>query len=363
MNSIQKVAFYGSSYDYALLSEGLSSVQHAVRLERVESDPLACEADLLFLGHHLPLFDANRILAEGTPRAKAVVVISHGPFPLNGTPAPTPLGAMAYHFRWQSEPALAAAVLELVRDQLAAEELYRVQHRRFLLLVEDEVNFASYFIPLILRELTERTLSLLPAGSEEQRRRKAESERPVLLLASDFETAVDFMSRYGDRMVGVISALGFPRAGGNDRDAGIRLLEKRNELNAEFPVVIISARSEREQEIMERGAAFMSKTSPHLLSRLRQHLLDLFGFGDFIFRMPSDTYGDREVARAHSLAELRQCLEWVPLESFLYHAGRRHFSNWLGVHGHLQLAEVVREIPAEEGEVARKKLLELLGRL
>lgn len=362
MIPIQKVAFYGSSYDFALLQEGISALQHPVELACVDNAPLSCEADLLFLGHHLPLFDANRILSEGTPRAKSVVVISHGPFPLNGTPAPTPLGAMAYHFRWQSEPALAAAIVELVRDQCNAEELYQVQRRRFLLLVEDEINFASYFIPLILRELTERTLSLLAPESAESRR-KAETERPVLLLASDFETAVDFMTRYGDRMVGVISALGFPRNGTNDRDAGIRLLEKRNELNAEFPVVIISARQEREQEILSLGSAFIAKTSPHLLSRMRQHLLDSFGFGDFIFRMPGAPHGSLEVARAHSLAELRQCLEWVPIESFLYHASRRHFSNWLGVHGHLQLAEVVREIPAEEGETARKKLLELLNSL
>lgn len=359
MISIRKVAFYGSSYDYSLVVEGLSHLQHVVELERIENEPLLCDADILFLGHHLPLFDANRILAEGTPHARYVVVVSHGPFPLNGTPAPTSLGAMAYHFRWQSEPTLASAIVELVRDQCNAEEFYHVQHRRFLLLIEDEVNFASYFIPLILRELTERTLSLLPPQSTESRQ-KAETERPVLLLASDFETAVEFMTRYGDRTVGVISALGFPRNGRNDRDAGIRLLEKRNELNAEFPVVIISARQEREPEILSLGAAFLPKTSPHLLSSLRQQLLDSFGFGDFIFRMPAAQHGAGEVARARSLSELRQCLEWVPIESFLYHASKRHFSNWLGVHGHLQLAEVVREIPPEEGELARKKLLDLL---
>ena len=360
MEAIRQIAFYGSAYDCALFQEGLNS--HAVQLERVLHDPLEARTRLLILGHHLPGFDANQIL-EGSPHhAEAVAVISHGPFPLNGTPAPTELGSMAYHFRWHSEPALAGAIVDLVSDQLNAEELYRVQHRRFLLLVEDEINFASYFIPLILRELTQRTLSLMPSSvSPERMLEKAQNERPVLLLASSYEQASDYMERFGDRMVGVISALGFPKDGKNDSDAGIRLLEKRNELKGEFPVVIQSAREHREKEILELGASFMSKASPHLLSKLQQHLLDHFGFGDFIFRLPGQN--QKEVARARSLEDLLQCLEWVPMESFMYHAGRRHFSNWLGVHGYLQLAEVIREIPAEDGELARRKLLELLQKV
>ena len=359
MELIRKVAFYGSTYDFALFEEGFRPMAAAIELVRVTDAPLDAAADVLVLGHHLPGYDANQLL-EGTPsRARAVAVISHGPFPLNGTPAPTPLGSMAYHFRCHSEPGLAAAVIHLIEDQLNAEELYQVQHRRFLLLVEDEINFASYFIPLILRELTERTLSLLPpTASPERLREKAQNERPVLLLASSFEQAADYMERYGDRMVGVISALGFPKEGKNDSDAGIRLLEKRNALQAEFPVVIMSARSHREQEITGLGASFMPKTSPHLLTMLQQHLLHHFGFGDFIFRMPGQ--GAQEVARARTLEDLRSCLEWVPLESFMYHAARRHFSNWLGVHGYLQFAEIIRVIPASEGEAARRKLIDLL---
>jgi len=359
MELIRKVAFYGSNYDFALFEEGFGPMSAAIELVRVTVAPLDADADVLVLGHHLPGYDANQLL-EGPPaRARAVAVISHGPFPLNGTPAPTPLGAMAYHFRWHSEPALAEAVIDLIEDQLNVEELYQVQHRRFLLLVEDEINFASYFIPLILRELTERTLSLLPpTASPERLREKAQNERPVLLLASSFEQAVDFMERYGDRMVGVISALGFPKEGKNDSDAGVRLLEKRNALSAEFPIVIMSARSHREQEITRLGASFMHKTSPHLLTMLQQHLLHHFGFGDFIFRMPDQA--SQEVARARTLADLCSCLEWVPMESFNYHAARRHFSNWLGVHGYLQLAEIIRVIPASEGEAARRKLIDLL---
>ncbi len=359
MELIRKVAFYGSSYDFALFEEGFRSMAGAIALERVTADPLAAVADVLVLGHHLPGYDANQLLEGAPSRALAVAVISHGPFPLNGTPAPTPLGAMAYHFRWHSEPGLAAAVIDLIEDQINAEELYRDQHRRFLMLVEDEINFASYFIPLILRELTERTLSLLPpSSSPESLREKAANERPVLLLASSFEQAADYMDRFGDRLVGIISALGFPKDGKNNSDAGIHLLEKRNSLQAEFPIVIMSARSHREHEITGLGASFMHKTSPHLLSMLQAHLLHHFGFGDFIFRMPGQD--SREVARARTLSELRSCLEWVPVESFLYHAGRRHFSNWLGVHGYLKLAEVIRLIPADDPEGARRQLIDLL---
>src|SRR5207248_2693149 len=73
------------------------------------------------------------------------------------------------------------------------------------------------------------------------------------------------------------------------------------------------------------GASFLLKDSPTLLHDLRQFMIDHFGFGDFIFRMP----GGAEVARAHDLKTLEEKIRTVPGASLAYHAERNHFSKWL----------------------------------
>ncbi len=289
------------------------------------------------------------------------VVLAHGAYSLQGPPSPEDPVRGAFHFQWITDPSAAAWITTLVEDRINADEYVLGRKRRALLLVEDEIPFASQFIPLLLREIKDRTMTLVdPYLSRDEKIRAAEKQRPILLLASGFAQAVDFLDRYGDKLVGVISALGFPRDGRNDPRAGLALLARVRSLPMELPMVILSMRSEMKGEVQEAGAAFISKHSPDLLEKLRFHLLDSFGFGEFIFRLPSTR---SEVARAGSLAELKQCLEWIPIESFVYHASRYHFSNWLALHGRLDLAEEIRPIPATEGEMARSKLLRLLDSL
>ncbi|MBU1239672.1 hypothetical protein KKF84_11310 [Myxococcota bacterium] len=358
---IQHVTFFGSPYEYSFIREGLSPLDH-IRLERLEGiDPLTVQSDMLIIGHSLPEFDSAVIARTRKPGhgPRSVVSISHGPYPQNGMPSPLDADSDSFHFRWVTDVSLARYVLHLVEDHLFADHYYQVQHRRFLLLVEDEINFASYFIPLIIKELEERTLSLLPGTSDvEQRSIKQNTERPVLLLASNYEQACQFIDVYGDRMVGVISSLGFPKGGVNDLNAGFHLVERVKALPMEIPVVIQTSQREKSDIIRKAGGAFMDKKGPRLLHQLRQYLVDYFGFGDFVFRLPDSD--NTIVAKAKTFEELKSCLEWIPFKSFVYHAERRHFSNWLGVHGHLELAERIRPIPPDSGESSRKTLLSLL---
>ncbi len=358
---IRHVTFFGSPYEYSLVREGLAPLDH-LRLEHLTGgDPLSVASDLLIIGHSLPEYDSAAITALRKPGEgpRSVVAISHGPYPMNGMPSPLDTRTETFHFRWMSDVSLARHILHLVEDHLFADHYYAVQHRRFLLLVEDEINFASYFIPLIIKELEERTLSLLPTTTDlTERSIKQNTERPILLLASNYEQACNFIDGYGDRIVGVISSLGFPKAGVNDLNAGFRLVERVKQLPMEIPVVIQTSQKEKADMIKKAGGSFMDKKGPRLLHQLRKYLVDYFGFGDFVFRLP-DSH-DTIVAKAKSLEELISCLEWVPFKSFVYHAERRHFSNWLGVHGHLELAERIRPVPADSGESSRKKLIALL---
>ncbi|MBU1218421.1 hypothetical protein KKF34_06555 [Myxococcota bacterium] len=356
---ISKIAFYGSPYEYSLFLEGSQELE--AEIFRIEENPLETPCDLLVWGHMLPDFDSAGIVRSTNSGPDNVAVISHGPYPLSGAPCPVDPTSDTYNFQWLSDTTLAKYIVRLVEDQQNADFWYNTMHKRLIILLEDEINYASYIIPLIIDELERRTLSLMPSQSACTRLDKIHRERPILLVAANYDQVVKYLNLYSDRTVGIISSLGFPMAGKNNLDAGFALIDYVKGLQWDIPVVIISSQQDKKQEIVRRNAAFLHKNSPDLLSHLRNEMLDYFGFGDFIFRMPGDSKS--EVARARNLKELHECLSWIPLPSFIYHAQKRHFSNWLGVHGYLEAAESIRPIPAEQGEQARTELVNILKSL
>ena len=99
-----------------------------------------------------------------------------------------------------------------------------------------------------------------------------------------------------------------------------------------------SSRPDSEALARSVGASFLLKDSPTLLHDLRQFMVDHFGFGDFIFRMPDGV----EVSRAHDLKMLEEKLRTVPAESVAYHAARNHFSKWLKARTEFAVAHSLR---------------------
>jgi len=82
----------------------------------------------------------------------------------------------------------------------------------------------------------------------------------------------------------------------------------------------------------------MSKQSAHLLEDLREYILDHFGFGDFIFKLPDGT----PIARASGMRAMLKSLAEVPDESLVFHASRNHFSAWLKARTEFELASMLR---------------------
>jgi len=108
----------------------------------------------------------------------------------------------------------------------------------------------------------------------------------------------------------------------------------------------------------EAGARFFWKDSSKLLYELDQFLIDVCGFGPFVFRWPAgESYG---VAR--TLQELRDLIAQVPEVVFEHHALHFDFSTWLAVHGYMDLATVVRELSLTDAS-PRQQVLTVLDKV
>ena len=80
--------------------------------------------------------------------------------------------------------------------------------------------------------------------------------------------------------------------------------KKVKELQPDIPILLQSTQQKFASVADELEIAFLNKYSPLLLTELKKFLVDNFGFGDFIFRMPDG----KIVGRASNLKSLEEAL-------------------------------------------------------
>ncbi len=253
-------------------------------------------------------------------------------------------GEVDWLFLWQGDVKALLAMIKQVEDRKNADHDVLEGGVQAIILVEDEVRFYSAYLPHIYTEVTTQTSRLMAEGLNLSHRLLRIRARPKILLAQTFEEAWELFERYSGNLLGIISDVSFPREGTVDPLAGIELARRIRRRDADVPILLQSTEQDHAAEAERVGAAFLHKRSPTLLEDLRRYILDNFGFGDFVFKLPDGT----EVARARDMRELLRVLPSVPDESLVYHAGRNHFSAWLKARTEFELATLLR--PRQVGE-------------
>ena len=141
-----------------------------------------------------------------------------------------------------------------------------------------------------------------PKGSISSHKLMRLQARPKILLCRTFEEAWERFDRYEENVLGVISDIEFPKGGELSPTAGVEFARRVRARQSDVPVMLQSSRPDNEALARAVGASFLLKDSPTLLHDLRRFMVDHFGFGDFVFRLPDGT----EVARAHDLRDARR---------------------------------------------------------
>ncbi len=250
------------------------------------------------------------------------------------------------------------AIIRLQEDEKNATDLLTSGAALGILLVEDEPNFYSHFVPLLYERIRRSAMELIPEDRHPQSEWEPIYNRPLVLLRRTFEDSCEVLYKYRLQMMAIITDMCFPVMGELKTDAGLRLLYRARAINGHLPVAVHSRDLEHRDAAQEAGATFIWKDSPKLLSTLDKFLTDVCGFGHFVFRWPAgDRYGV-----ATNLQELRDLIADVPEVVFEHHALHFDFSTWLGVHGYQALAMVIREISIIDPS-PRLKLLSVLDQV
>jgi len=247
-------------------------------------------------------------------------------------------------FIWSGVPDFLLALVKNAEDRLNVDFDTKKANVRVLLLVEDSPLYYSSFLPLIYQEVVKQTQAVLERGLNEEHRLLTMRARPKILLAVNYEEALELYERYRPYIFGVMSDSRLPRGQKLDDDAGFSLLSQiRNDV-PDLPLLLMSSESGNQEKAKKIPAVFLDKNAPNLLSEVHQFFMNHLGFGDFIFRMPDG----REVDRASTLRELEEKVARIPEECLWYHAINNHFSNWIMARSEIGLASAFRKVQASE---------------
>jgi CheY-like chemotaxis protein len=241
-------------------------------------------------------------------------------------------------YLWNGDTKLFLAIIKVIEDRWNAEQDTRLAHVGTIILVEDAPRFRSSLLPIMYSELVRQMRTVAADGINRAHKLLRMRARPKILVAQSYEEGLALYEKFGEYLCGVISDVSFPRAGRVDPQAGIDFLRR---IRADYPDIpaLLQSSDPANQALAEAlGVHFLYKRSPTLLQDLRRFMVEHFGFGAFVFRMPDG----REVAQARDLREMARALSQVPAESLEYHARRNHFSNWLRARTELELARRLR---------------------
>jgi CheY-like chemotaxis protein len=267
-----------------------------------------------------------------------VVVLAYDYREIKNFVARNPVTDLQQIFLWQGNVRILISIVKYIEDKRNVEHDTHAIGVPVILVVEDNIRYYSSFLPTIYTELITQSRRLLSEGLNVAHKLLRMRARPKILLATNYEDAVQLVMQYREYLLGVVSDVEFPRAGELSPDSGFELAHMVREEVPDAPIVLQTSRTEFRARAHAEGYSFLRKRSPTLLRDLRRFLTEQFGFGDFAFRLPDGS----EVARASDLNELEARLGEVPAESIAYHSERNHFSRWLRARTEFALAQKLR---------------------
>jgi hypothetical protein len=263
-------------------------------------------------------------------------------------------------FVWNGDSQIIFALVKSIEDKANVSNDTQVGLVRVILLVEDSPLYYSKYLQILYSIVFGQVQQLLPEVEKNELDKICKMRsRPKILLATNYEDAMDLFNRYKDFMLCVISDIEYDRDGKPDKTAGIKFIQYVKSHILNLPIILQSADDKNKGQADKQGVQYINKNSETLLNDLKSYLTYYLGFGDFIFR---DKKGNA-IATAKTIREFERLLGEIPDESFYLHAVENQLSIWLMARGEIQLAKTLNPIKIgsiDEVAKSRKQTLDAL---
>lgn len=244
-----------------------------------------------------------------------------------------------YVFSWLGNVDLLLAIIKLMEDKMNADNDILEVGLQTIILVEDSVRFYSSVLPHLYKFLLKQSLIFSTEALNEHEQMLRMRGRPKVMLARNYEEALELYEKYNNRILGVISDVSFSKKGIKDKTAGIELAKEIKKRDPYIPIILESSESENIRYAEELGASFIDKNSKKFPVDLENAITNNFGFGAFVIKDPKT---GEEVMRINNLKEFQNNVFKIPPESLLYHASRNDISRWLYSRAMFPIAEIIQ---------------------
>lgn len=255
------------------------------------------------------------------------------------------LSGIDYVFSWLGDTDLLLAIIKIIEDRMNVEHDVKTVGVQTVMLVEDSVRFYSSALPLLYKFVLSESKEFSKEALNDHLRMLRMRGRPKILLARNYEEAVNYYKKYGDNMLGVISDMSFNIDGEKDKEAGKRLGEWIRKKDRSIPIIYTSSESENQKYAADVDAVFIDKNSKTFPQDLRKAIKENLGFGDFIITDPNTK---EEIFRIKNLKELQMNIRNIPDDALYYHLSRNHFSRFFYSRAMFPVAEMLKKIDVSE---------------
>ncbi len=271
------------------------------------------------------------------------------------------LSAIDYVFSWLGNADLLLAIIKLIEDRMNLVYDVNEVGVQTIILVEDSVRYYSSFLPAIYKIVFKQSKSFMQEGLNEHRKMLRMRGRPKILLATNYEAAIDLFNKYRESTLGIISDISYKRQGKKDQIAGLKFCKTVREVDPYVPFLLQSSELSNQAPATELNASFLHKYSKTLEIELRNFMVRYMNFGDFIFRDPETR---EEIARASNLKEMQDIILKVPIYSIKYHFNNNDFSKWLNARAFFQIGRHLKHKTLEDFgsvEAGRKYIFDIIA--
>jgi len=241
---------------------------------------------------------------------------------------------------WYGNSDLLLALIKNLEDRMNVAYDTQRARVRVIIIVEDSPIYYSSLLPLLYKEIVTQTQAVMEESLNDEHRILRMRARPKILVAQNYEEAVDLYQKYRPYLLSVFSDVRFPRNGKLDETAGFTLLSMIKKESPDLPLLNFSSEESNRKFAQKIPAVFLNKNSPTLHSEIRSFFMQYLGFGEFVFRLPDG----KEIGKASNLREMENILPTIPDESVFYHATHNHFSSWLMARSEIMLASKIKPV-------------------
>lgn len=249
-------------------------------------------------------------------------------------------------FVWNGDSSIFLSMVKYIEDKKNIEADTMSGNVRVILLVEDSIQYYSRYLPMLYTNIMSQTQNLTQEESADEFHVIVKMRaRPKVILAAEYEEALQMIGHYKDYLLTVISDVRFRRGNTEDDEAGIKLMKQvKNILHFPIPLLLQSHDVRNAARAEEVEADFINKNSESLSLDIHNFIHKRLGFGNFVFK----DAGGSPIMVARNLKEFQEMFRNIPDEALIYHGRRNSFSTWLMARGEINIAKQLIPVQLED---------------